>query len=109
MTNAIKYGGGGRLRLDANPHSGCLVVTVEDRGPGIDDVDLALQDGFADGHFLTPDHRRNRERGLGLGLGAVRRLSDDVVVTRCPHGGARIEARFFWTGQPTQNKPNWSR
>jgi serine/threonine-protein kinase RsbT len=39
-------------------------VIVEDDGPGIPDIDLALTDGFS------------RENGMGMGLPGSRRLVD---------------------------------
>jgi len=45
--NALDYGGGGTVRLEAleNGHRRGLRLTFEDQGPGIPDIDLALQDG----------------------------------------------------------------
>jgi serine/threonine-protein kinase RsbT len=45
-----------------------LVVMARDRGPGIADVGLALQDGFS------------TSSGLGCGLPGARRLVDDLHV-----------------------------
>lgn len=45
-----------------------IVVTARDRGPGIPDLDLALQDGYSTGG------------GLGLGLPGARRLMDEFEI-----------------------------
>lgn len=45
-----------------------LVVTARDEGPGIPDVERAMQDGFSTG------------KGLGLGLPGARRLMDDFSI-----------------------------
>ncbi|WP_188855184.1 anti-sigma regulatory factor [Aureimonas glaciei] len=47
-------------------------VVVSDEGPGIADVDAALQPGFTTG------------KGLGLGLPAVERLTDHLLIDSNP-------------------------
>jgi serine/threonine-protein kinase RsbT len=68
--NMIVYGGGGEMTFLAIPEPSRrgLRVTASDRGPGIADIERALQDGFSTG------------RGLGLGLPGARRLMDDFVI-----------------------------
>jgi serine/threonine-protein kinase RsbT len=68
--NIFKYGGGGVLRwrrLQQDEKAG-LELQFIDHGPGIADVELALQEGFTTG------------RGLGLGLPAAKRLMDDLMI-----------------------------
>jgi len=90
-TNAIKYGGKGRLvlrRIDA-PRRG-IEVTVEDRGPGFADPERAGRDERPPAPAAA---RSGGRRGLGLGLGVVRRMMDDVLVENRTDGGARVTAR----------------
>jgi len=61
--------------------NGCVQVESVDRGPGIPDVDRALQDGFT-----------TRSAGYGEGLGAVARLMNDLSIASGPEG-TRIVAR----------------
>src|SRR4029078_862483 len=63
--NTVTYVGGGTARLEALQDGGRrgLRVVFEDKGPGIADIEQALQDGFTSGH------------GLGLGLGGPRRTA----------------------------------
>jgi negative regulator of sigma-B (phosphoserine phosphatase) len=68
--NLLDHAGGGQIgfaRLRDGKRGG-LAVIVRDRGPGIADVALALQDGYSTG------------RGLGCGLPGARRLVDDLRV-----------------------------
>ena len=60
-----RHGADGALNNAA--HSG-LQLTFEDHGPGIADVELALQDGYTTGD------------GLGLGLGGARRLANEFEI-----------------------------
>jgi serine/threonine-protein kinase RsbT len=69
--NTFLYGGGGTARLEVlqeGPRRG-LRVTFEDHGPGIPDIDQALQDGYTSG------------TGLGLGLSGSKRLVNEFKIT----------------------------
>jgi serine/threonine-protein kinase RsbT len=78
--NTVDYGGGGIARMQAladGPRVG-LRVTFEDKGPGIEDVDLVMKDGYTTGG------------GLGLGLGGARRLSNEFEIVSRPGEGTRV-------------------
>ena len=68
--NLLRHAGQGRLLVERQfeHHGQSLVVTAEDNGPGIVDVEKALVDGSSS------------DGGLGGGLGAVQRLSDTMEI-----------------------------
>ena len=78
--NTIEYGGGGEVRLRAlNKGFRCgLRLTFIDQGPGIPDIELALQNGYTTGS------------GLGLGLGGARRLVNEFEIASRPGEGTRV-------------------
>jgi serine/threonine-protein kinase RsbT len=78
--NTVVHGGGGAVRLEALQDGGRrgLRVVFEDKGPGIADIEQALQDGYTSGN------------GLGLGLGGARRLSNDFSVESHVGQGTRV-------------------
>ena len=78
--NALEYGGGGEVRLQALTEGfrRGLRLTFIDHGPGIPDIDLALQDGYTTGS------------GLGLGLGGSRRLVNEFEIASRPGEGTRV-------------------
>jgi serine/threonine-protein kinase RsbT len=78
--NAVLYGGGGRVLLEAlnDKERRGLRLTFEDQGPGIEDVEQAMKDGFSSGS------------GLGLGLGGARRLSNEFEVSSRVGEGTRV-------------------
>jgi len=78
--NAVQYGGGGRVTIDAVEAFGRrgIRLTFEDDGPGIPDVELAMKDGYTTGG------------GLGLGLSGARRLSNDFTIQSTPGKGTRV-------------------
>ncbi len=78
--NTVDYGGGGEVlveSLSANARRGLRLV-FEDKGPGIQNIDEALKDGFTSGS------------GLGLGLGGARRLASEFSVESRPGEGTRV-------------------
>lgn len=92
-TNVTRHGGGGQLTVEyvTSPEHG-LVLTARDSGPGIADVAAAFDDDFSEGrvlsHHVSPAHRK----GLGSGLGAVRRMTDEVQVESTPGAGTIVRA-----------------
>jgi serine/threonine-protein kinase RsbT len=62
-----------------------LELQFVDRGPGIQDIDLAMQDGFS------------TSGGLGKGLSGSRRLMDDFEIESAPGQGTTVTLRK-WRG-----------
>jgi serine/threonine-protein kinase RsbT len=60
-----------------------LEMLVADNGPGIKDLEQAMTDGYS------------TTGGLGTGLGAARRLSDEFEIDSQPGGGTRILIRSW--------------
>lgn len=79
--NVLRYAGQGRMIVEKVETSGRAGVHVvfEDEGPGIADVDLALQDGYSSGD------------GLGMGLPGAQRLADEFVLRSVPGEGTVVE------------------
>jgi serine/threonine-protein kinase RsbT len=81
--NTIIYGKGGTMTITAREEDGrrLLELVFEDRGPGIPDLKLALQDGYTTG------------TGLGLGLSGAKRLSNEFEIYSKPGEGTRVIIR----------------
>jgi serine/threonine-protein kinase RsbT len=78
--NIIKHGGGGELAIFAidDPERGPgIVLDARDSGPPFFDFAQALVDGSDDRGPIDPVAMLRR-RGIGGGLGAVRRFSDEL-------------------------------
>ncbi len=84
--NITSYAGRGEVRVAVQNREGrrALVVRAEDEGPGIVDIERALEDGYSTG------------RGLGLGLPGARRLMDRLIVESEPGRGTIVEM-WKWT------------
>ncbi|NHQ90588.1 anti-sigma regulatory factor [Janthinobacterium lividum] len=78
--NTLRYGGGGEARI-ARVYDGArqgLELRFIDAGPGIEDIPLALTDGYTSGG------------GLGLGLGGAKRLADAFHIDTVPGAGTTV-------------------
>lgn len=79
--NILEYARTGEILIDQvykpNGTRG-LGITAVDKGPGIANVSLAMQDGFTTG------------RGLGLGLPGARRLMDEFEIHSQLGQGTRV-------------------
>lgn len=84
--NIIKYAGGkGAVIIRTVSKAGRtgLEVVAADRGPGIENVEEALEDHFSSGGTL------------GLGLPGVRRLMDEFSIQSEPGVGTTVTARIW--------------
>jgi serine/threonine-protein kinase RsbT len=78
--NIALYAGRGEIAmasLDARGRRG-MVVIARDTGPGIADIERAMEDGYSTGG------------SLGLGLPAARRLMDEFKLRSRPGGGTTV-------------------
>jgi serine/threonine-protein kinase RsbT len=78
--NILKYAGNGQVRLSPVRQSGRvgLVVVAQDDGPGIANIEQALQDGFSTG------------QSLGLGLPGAKRLMDEFEIVSAVGQGTTV-------------------
>lgn len=80
--NILKYAHEGEIlveTVECNSIAGVSVVARDD-GPGIADVNLAMQDGFS------------TASSLGLGLPGTRRLMDEFEIVSAPGSGTTVTA-----------------
>jgi anti-sigma regulatory factor (Ser/Thr protein kinase) len=77
--NIVSHAGLGEIEMTAiiEPDRRGLRVVASDEGPGIRDIELALEQGYTS------------RRGLGLGLSGARRLMDDFEIAS-NSGGTRV-------------------
>lgn len=87
--NITSYAGRGAVRVAVEDREGrkALVVRAEDDGPGIADIDRAMEDGYSTG------------RGLGMGLPGARRLMDRLIVESARGRGTVVE---MWKWVPSR-------
>jgi serine/threonine-protein kinase RsbT len=83
--NIVMHGQGGQMTLRKSRELGrdCLVVIAQDNGPGISDIDRAMQEGYS------------TTGSLGVGLPGARRLMDEMVIESSPNQGTTVVAKKY--------------
>ena len=68
--NTLEHGGGGTMRAELveNGSQKGIRLVFEDHGPGIQDINIAMRDGYTTGN------------GLGLGLSGSKRLVNEFDI-----------------------------
>lgn len=91
--NVIMYAWEGRVNLAVSPQE--VRITVDDQGPGISDIDLAMTEGF------STATREMRELGFGAGMGLpnIKRNADLFHIDSQPGRGTRLEIIIRTNGQ----------
>lgn len=94
-SNVLKYGGGGTLEIAAAEHTDGrrgLRLVARDEAPPFD-LARALPDGHDHAGAIDPARLFGR-RGIGVGLGAVARLMDSLVLEPTPPGKQLVATRY---------------
>lgn len=102
VSNIVKYGIRGSVdldRIDDEKHGTGIAIVARDVGPPFRDFGMALQDGCDDQGPIDPGVLLKRG-GLGIGLGAVVRLTDDISLTQRPDGKEIRAVRYVVRPRP---------
>jgi serine/threonine-protein kinase RsbT len=67
--------------------SKAITIIIDDRGPGIEDVELAMQEGYS---TATPE-MREMGFGAGMGLPNIKKNSDDFKIASVVGHGTKLE------------------
>ena len=82
--NMVIHAGGGvaEVRVSEN----CITIVLDDNGPGIKDIDKAMQEGYS----TAPDEIRSLGFGAGMGLPNMKRHTDSLEIESTVGVGTRI-------------------
>ncbi|HEY3446532.1 MAG TPA: ATP-binding protein [Myxococcales bacterium] len=83
--NLVRHAGGGSVELGVSAEASVVRLCASDRGPPIHDVEMAFADGSTDRGPILPEEVFRR-RGIGAGLGALRRLALVLVIAQSRQG-----------------------
>lgn len=78
--NVLQYAGSGRVKIEKRINEKtCITIIVEDFGPGIENVQKALEEGFSS------------KEGLGIGLSGTKRLMDKFEIQTTSGMGTTVK------------------
>ena len=72
--NMVIHAEGGKITVEISPES--IVMILADKGPGIPDIEKAMQAGWS----TAPDEVRSLGFGAGMGLPNMKKYSDEMDV-----------------------------
>ena len=72
--NMVIHAGGGEAKVNIDPDK--VEIILIDHGPGIADVEKAMQAGFS----TAPDNVRSLGFGAGMGLPNMKKYSDEMTI-----------------------------
>ena len=86
--NIAIHGGGGIVELDVDPMS--VEIRLIDHGPGIEDIGLAMTEGYS----TASEAVRSMGFGAGMGLPNMKRNADSLEIDSDPGAGTRVRLAF---------------
>ncbi|MBN1332224.1 MAG: anti-sigma regulatory factor [Synergistales bacterium] len=89
--NLVIHAGGGIIRSLVSTDK--LMILAIDEGPGIPDIDLAMQEGYS----TASDAIRELGFGAGMGLSNMKRNADVLKINSEMGKGTSVEAIIYFT------------
>lgn len=86
--NIIIYAHEGEITATINPER--VLIEARDKGPGIPDIEKALQPGFS----TAPDWVRELGFGAGMGLNNIKNCSESLDIETAPGQGTCLKIRI---------------
>ena len=82
--NMVIHAGGGKASVDISPEK--VEILLIDEGPGIADVEKAMQAGFS----TAPDTIRSLGFGAGMGLPNMKKYTDEMRIDSVVGNGTKV-------------------
>ena len=83
--NVVMYAAQATVTLELTPKA--IRIVIDDRGPGIPDVELAMQEGYS---TATPE-MREMGFGAGMGLPNIKKNADHFQIASVVGKGTKLE------------------
>ncbi len=83
--NVIIYAVAGMMHYTVTPE--IIKVVLQDMGPGIPDIDLAMREGYS----TAPDYIREMGFGSGMGLPNIKKNADKLTINSVVGEGTMVE------------------
>lgn len=91
--NMVIHAGGGTADVDIEPN--CVTVLLSDSGPGIPNLELAMQEGWS----TASETVRDLGFGAGMGLPNIKKYTDELTIDTAPGKGTRMNMTVRVNGE----------
>jgi anti-sigma regulatory factor (Ser/Thr protein kinase) len=87
--NIVMYAYHGILNFVLTPQQ--IKIIVDDKGPGIEDIGLAMQEGYS----TATEEMREMGFGAGMGLPNIKKNSDEFEITSQVNKGTKLKIVIY--------------
>lgn len=87
--NMVIHANGGEIDVEISPEE--IVMVLKDEGPGIEDIDKAMQAGYS----TAPDKVRALGFGAGMGLPNMKQYSDEMKIDTVIGTGTTVTMKVY--------------
>lgn len=87
--NMVIHAGGGEIDVEITETE--IIMTLADNGPGIENVELAMKEGYS----TAPDNIRSLGFGAGMGLPNIKKYSDEFVIDTVVGEGTTLHLKAY--------------
>ncbi|MGI6049583.1 MAG: ATP-binding protein [Acetivibrionales bacterium] len=91
--NAVIHGNGGQALVEIDTDK--IYIRISDQGPGIADLELAMQEGYS----TAPDSIREMGFGAGMGLSNIKKHADQLKIDTEIDKGTTVNITVFFKPQ----------
>ncbi len=91
--NVVMYAERGVMSI--NVYREEILLTIDDKGPGIENIDLAMQPGYS----TATEEMREMGFGAGMGLPNMKKNADTFKITTEVGKGTRLEIKILLDGK----------
>ncbi len=95
--NMLIHAGGGRIDIDISEE--CITMTLIDKGPGIENIEEALVDGYS----TASDHAKSLGFGEGTGFSSMIKFRDEMQIYSEPGVGTTLIMKIFTSVENSEN------
>jgi anti-sigma regulatory factor (Ser/Thr protein kinase) len=86
--NVVMYADRAVVRLSATP--GTIEIEFQDEGQGIEDIEMAMQEGYS----TATDEMREMGFGAGMGLPNIKKNADNLEISSEVGKGTRLDIQI---------------
>ncbi len=87
--NMVIHAFGGKIDVIVTTEE--IMMILKDQGPGIEDIELAMQEGYS----TAPDNIRSLGFGAGMGLPNMKKYSDEMKIETVLGEGTTVTMKVY--------------
>ncbi len=87
--NMVIHAGGGEIDVEITETE--IIMTLADKGPGIENIELAMSEGYS----TAPDNIRSLGFGAGMGLPNIKKYTDEFGIDTVVGEGTTLNLKVY--------------